>query len=167
MSMTIHSSIKARILEAQNEASKDVNTLAKMLRRLDNQFERKDNDELYFGERIWVPAYGSLRTLITDEAHATNSDSDLNEAKIFDLPALEDSSPLALLSNPSISAIHFPIIGSKILAVGSISDLTRIANVAIRLRLTCASLLNDLVQKPTLYCAFIIATWPLIESELD
>ncbi|GJU81569.1 hypothetical protein Tco_1283934 [Tanacetum coccineum] len=67
-----------------------------------------------------------------------------------DVPALEDSSPLsAHQSLPS----NQPIIGAKILAVGSISDLTRIANVAICLRLTCASLLNDLVQKPTTICA--------------
>ncbi|GJX68855.1 hypothetical protein Tco_0304582 [Tanacetum coccineum] len=45
MSMTIHSSIKARILEAQSEASKGVNTL--------------------------VPVYGNLRTLIMNEAYAT------------------------------------------------------------------------------------------------
>ncbi|GKC48462.1 putative reverse transcriptase domain-containing protein [Tanacetum coccineum] len=69
LSMTIHSSIKARILETQNEASKDVNTLAEMLRGLDKQFERKEDDGLYFVERIWVPAYGNLKTLIMDEAY--------------------------------------------------------------------------------------------------
>ncbi|GKC39924.1 putative reverse transcriptase domain-containing protein [Tanacetum coccineum] len=41
MSMTNHCSIKARILEAQCEASKDVNTSTEMLRGLDKQFERK------------------------------------------------------------------------------------------------------------------------------
>ncbi|GJT00395.1 hypothetical protein Tco_0821564 [Tanacetum coccineum] len=71
MSMTIHSSIKAKILEAQREASKDVNTPAEMLRGLDKQFERKEDGGLYFVERIWVPAYGNLRTLIMNEAHAT------------------------------------------------------------------------------------------------
>nr|GEX76994.1 putative reverse transcriptase domain-containing protein [Tanacetum cinerariifolium] len=35
MSMTIHSSIKARILEAQSHASKSINTLAEMLKGLD------------------------------------------------------------------------------------------------------------------------------------
>ncbi|GKC43368.1 putative reverse transcriptase domain-containing protein [Tanacetum coccineum] len=71
MSMTIHSSIKAKILEAQSEAFKDVNTPAEMLRGLDKQFERKEDGGLYFVERIWVPAYGNLRTLIMNEAHAT------------------------------------------------------------------------------------------------
>ncbi|GJX02252.1 putative reverse transcriptase domain-containing protein [Tanacetum coccineum] len=71
ISMTIHSSIKARILEAQSEASKDVNTPAEMLRGLDKQFERKEDGKLYFVKRTWVPAFGNLRILIMDEAHAT------------------------------------------------------------------------------------------------
>ncbi|GJR98693.1 putative reverse transcriptase domain-containing protein [Tanacetum coccineum] len=50
MSMIIHSSIKARILEAQREASKGVNTLAEMLRGLDKKFERKEDNGLYFVE---------------------------------------------------------------------------------------------------------------------
>ncbi|GKC62128.1 putative reverse transcriptase domain-containing protein [Tanacetum coccineum] len=73
MSMTTHSSIKAKILEAQSEASKDVNTPAEVLRGLDKQFERKEDGGLYFVERIWVPAYGNLRTLIMNEAHATKN----------------------------------------------------------------------------------------------
>ncbi|GJS94392.1 putative reverse transcriptase domain-containing protein [Tanacetum coccineum] len=71
VSMTIHSSIKARILEAQSEASKNVNTPAKMLKGLDKQLKRKEDGGLYLAERIWVPVYGNLRTLIMNEAHAT------------------------------------------------------------------------------------------------
>ncbi|GKB70321.1 putative reverse transcriptase domain-containing protein [Tanacetum coccineum] len=71
MSMTIHSSIKARILEAQSEASKDINTPTLMLRRLEKQFERNEDGGLYFVQQIWVPTYGSLRTLVMDEAHTT------------------------------------------------------------------------------------------------
>ncbi|GJX15870.1 putative reverse transcriptase domain-containing protein [Tanacetum coccineum] len=71
ISMTIYSSIKARILEAQSEASKGVNTLAEMLKGLDTQFERKEDGGLYLAEQIWVPLYGNLRTLIMNEAHAT------------------------------------------------------------------------------------------------
>nr|GEU59531.1 putative reverse transcriptase domain-containing protein [Tanacetum cinerariifolium] len=41
MSMIIHSSIKARILEAQSEAYKGLNTPAEMLKGLDKQFKRK------------------------------------------------------------------------------------------------------------------------------
>ncbi|GJT02038.1 putative reverse transcriptase domain-containing protein [Tanacetum coccineum] len=63
--------IQARILEAQSEASEGVNTLAEMLKGLDKQFERKEDGGLYLVERIWVPVYGNLRTLIMNEAHAT------------------------------------------------------------------------------------------------
>ncbi|GJW44837.1 hypothetical protein Tco_0073636 [Tanacetum coccineum] len=72
MSITIHSNIKARILEAQSEASKGANTLAEMLKGLDKQFERKEDSGLYLAERIWVPIYGNLRTLIMNEANATS-----------------------------------------------------------------------------------------------
>nr|GEX12980.1 putative reverse transcriptase domain-containing protein [Tanacetum cinerariifolium] len=69
--MTIHSSIKAEILEAQSEASKNTRTPTEMLKGLDKQLERKEDGRLYLAERIWVPVYGNLRTLITNEAHAT------------------------------------------------------------------------------------------------
>nr|GFB70402.1 putative reverse transcriptase domain-containing protein [Tanacetum cinerariifolium] len=71
MSMTIHSSIKAKILEAQSEASKNTNTPTEMLKGLDKQLERKEDGGLYLAERIWMPVYGNLRTLIMNEAHAT------------------------------------------------------------------------------------------------
>nr|GEZ61015.1 putative reverse transcriptase domain-containing protein [Tanacetum cinerariifolium] len=55
MSMTIHSSIKAMILKAHSEASKDINTPEEMTRRLDKQFERKDDgrlvDKMYYDLR--------------------------------------------------------------------------------------------------------------------
>nr|GEX34980.1 putative reverse transcriptase domain-containing protein [Tanacetum cinerariifolium] len=71
MSMKIHSSIKAKILEAQSEASKNTNTSTEMLKGLDKQLERKEDGGLYLAERIWVPVYGILRTLIMKEAQAT------------------------------------------------------------------------------------------------
>nr|GFA34677.1 hypothetical protein [Tanacetum cinerariifolium] len=42
-----------------------------MLKGLDKQPERKEDGRLYLVERIWVPVYGNLRTLIMNEAHAT------------------------------------------------------------------------------------------------
>ncbi|GKE77431.1 putative reverse transcriptase domain-containing protein, partial [Tanacetum coccineum] len=68
MSMTIHSRIKARILEAQRKPCKGVNTLVEMLKGLDKQFERKEDGGLYLAERIWVPIYDNLRTLIMNES---------------------------------------------------------------------------------------------------
>ncbi|GJW57258.1 retrotransposon protein, putative, ty3-gypsy subclass [Tanacetum coccineum] len=65
----IQSSIKYKILAAQNEASEAVNALVEMLRRLDDQIERRSDGELYYLDRIWVPLTGDMRTLIMDEAH--------------------------------------------------------------------------------------------------
>ncbi|GJW65834.1 putative reverse transcriptase domain-containing protein [Tanacetum coccineum] len=69
MSMKIHSSLKARILVAQSEASKGTNSSAEMLKGLDKQFKMKEDGGLYVAKRIWVPVYGNLRTLIMKEAH--------------------------------------------------------------------------------------------------
>nr|GEV00053.1 putative reverse transcriptase domain-containing protein [Tanacetum cinerariifolium] len=52
MSMTIHSSIKARILEAQSEASKCINTPAEMLKGLDKQYSAHPGaDKMYYDLR--------------------------------------------------------------------------------------------------------------------
>nr|GEZ03270.1 putative reverse transcriptase domain-containing protein [Tanacetum cinerariifolium] len=72
MSMKIHSSIKVKIMEAQSKASKFINTPAERLRGFEKQLEGKEDNRLYFIERIRVPAYGSLRTLIINEAHTKN-----------------------------------------------------------------------------------------------
>ncbi|GKA06167.1 putative reverse transcriptase domain-containing protein [Tanacetum coccineum] len=69
MNMTIQSSIKDKILEAQNEASEAVNAPAEMLRGLDDQMKRRSNGALYNLNRIWVPLMGEVRTLIMDEAY--------------------------------------------------------------------------------------------------
>ncbi|GKA30143.1 putative reverse transcriptase domain-containing protein [Tanacetum coccineum] len=96
MSMTIHSSIKAKILEAQSEAFKDVNPPAEMLRRLDKHFERKEDGGLYFIKRIWMPAYGNLRTLIMNKAHTTNTCLTCFKVKA------EHQKPSRLLEQPEI-----------------------------------------------------------------
>ncbi|GJZ29615.1 putative reverse transcriptase domain-containing protein [Tanacetum coccineum] len=83
MSMTIHSSIKARKLEAQSEASKGINTPAEMLKGLDKQFKIKEDGRLYLAKRIWVLVYGSLRTLIMNEAHATRYSVDPGVNKMY------------------------------------------------------------------------------------
>nr|GFA01555.1 hypothetical protein [Tanacetum cinerariifolium] len=41
-----------------------------MFKGLDKQFERKEDGGLYLAERIWVPVYGNLKTLIRNEAYA-------------------------------------------------------------------------------------------------
>nr|GEY39250.1 putative reverse transcriptase domain-containing protein [Tanacetum cinerariifolium] len=71
ISMTIYSGLKKKILEAQSEAFKDLNGPAEMLKRLDAQFERKDDDGLYFMDRIWIPFVGDVRTLIMHEVYTS------------------------------------------------------------------------------------------------
>ncbi|GJU63418.1 putative reverse transcriptase domain-containing protein [Tanacetum coccineum] len=66
MSMTIQSSIKDKILAAQNEASDESAGLQK---RLDKLIECRSDGALYYLDRIWVPLKGDVRTLIMDEAH--------------------------------------------------------------------------------------------------
>ncbi|GKB56728.1 putative reverse transcriptase domain-containing protein [Tanacetum coccineum] len=61
MNMTIQSSIKDKILAAQNEASEVANALAEMLRGLEDQMERRSDGALYCLDRIWVPLTGEPR----------------------------------------------------------------------------------------------------------
>ncbi|GJR73801.1 putative reverse transcriptase domain-containing protein [Tanacetum coccineum] len=55
----------------QSEAFKQDNVLAERLHGLDQQMERKEDESLYFMDRIWVPLVGGVRTIIMDEAHKT------------------------------------------------------------------------------------------------
>nr|GEZ09672.1 retrotransposon protein, putative, Ty3-gypsy subclass [Tanacetum cinerariifolium] len=54
MAMTIQSRVKEMILAAQSEAFKQEHILAKRLHGLDQHMERKEGDNLYFMDRIWV-----------------------------------------------------------------------------------------------------------------
>nr|GEX04680.1 reverse transcriptase domain-containing protein [Tanacetum cinerariifolium] len=69
--LTAMSSVKDKILVAQKKVSKENNMPAEMLRSLDQHREKKEDDGLYFMDRVWVPLVGNVRTLIMDEAHAT------------------------------------------------------------------------------------------------
>ncbi|GJR62518.1 putative reverse transcriptase domain-containing protein [Tanacetum coccineum] len=57
------------ILASQSEASKEENMPAERLHGLDQQMERKEDESLYFIDRIWVSLVGGVRTIIMDEAH--------------------------------------------------------------------------------------------------
>ncbi|GJR51356.1 putative reverse transcriptase domain-containing protein [Tanacetum coccineum] len=61
MSITIHSGLKTKILEAQSEASKDLKAPTEWLRGLERHFEQRDNGEIYFFDRIWIPSFGGVR----------------------------------------------------------------------------------------------------------
>ncbi|GJX66477.1 putative reverse transcriptase domain-containing protein [Tanacetum coccineum] len=71
MSMTIQSGLKANILGAQGEASKDLKAPTEWLRGLEIHFERRDDGGIYFFNWIWIPSVGGVRKLIMDEAHTT------------------------------------------------------------------------------------------------
>ncbi|GJV24263.1 putative reverse transcriptase domain-containing protein [Tanacetum coccineum] len=71
MSITIHSGLKTKILEAQSEASKDLKAPTEWLRGLETHFEQRDDGEIYFFDRIWIPSVGGIRKLIMDEAHTS------------------------------------------------------------------------------------------------
>ncbi|GJT22588.1 putative reverse transcriptase domain-containing protein [Tanacetum coccineum] len=71
MAMIIQSGVKRMILAAQSEAFKQENTPVERLHGLDQQMERKEDESLYFMDRIWVLLVGGVRTMIMDEAHKT------------------------------------------------------------------------------------------------
>ncbi|GJR71818.1 putative reverse transcriptase domain-containing protein [Tanacetum coccineum] len=71
MSITIHFGLKTKILEAQSEASKDLKAPTEWLRGLETHFEQRDDGEIYFFDRIWIPSVGGVRKLIMDEAHTS------------------------------------------------------------------------------------------------
>ncbi|GJU67897.1 reverse transcriptase domain-containing protein [Tanacetum coccineum] len=71
MSITIHSGLKTKILEAQGEASKDLKAPAEWLRGLETHFEQRDDGGIYFFDRIWILSVGGVRKLIMDEAHTS------------------------------------------------------------------------------------------------
>ncbi|GJZ35891.1 putative reverse transcriptase domain-containing protein [Tanacetum coccineum] len=58
MSITIHSRLMTKILEAQSEASKDLKAPSEWLRGLERHFEQRDDGEIYFFDRIWIPSVG-------------------------------------------------------------------------------------------------------------
>ncbi|GKA79190.1 hypothetical protein Tco_0785786 [Tanacetum coccineum] len=64
--MTIQPGVRGMILAAQSEAFKQENVLAERLHGLDQQRERKEDESLYFMDRIWVPLVGGVRTIIMD-----------------------------------------------------------------------------------------------------
>nr|GEW64459.1 putative reverse transcriptase domain-containing protein [Tanacetum cinerariifolium] len=73
MAMTIQSGVRGMILAAQSEAFKQENVHAERLHGLDQQIEKKEDESLYFMNRIWVLLVGGVRMIIMDEAHKTRS----------------------------------------------------------------------------------------------
>ncbi|GKD45640.1 putative reverse transcriptase domain-containing protein, partial [Tanacetum coccineum] len=55
----------------QGEVFKEENVSAERLHGLDQHMERKEDESLYFMDRIWVPLVGGVRTIIMYKAHKT------------------------------------------------------------------------------------------------
>ncbi|GKB96200.1 putative reverse transcriptase domain-containing protein [Tanacetum coccineum] len=60
MAMTIQSGVRGMVLAAQGEAFKQQNVLAERLHDLDQQMERREEESLYFIDRIWVLLVGDM-----------------------------------------------------------------------------------------------------------
>ncbi|GJU68344.1 putative reverse transcriptase domain-containing protein [Tanacetum coccineum] len=54
-----------------SEASKDLKAPTEWLRGLERHFKQRDDGEIYFFDRIWIPSVGGVRKLIMDEAHTS------------------------------------------------------------------------------------------------
>ncbi|GJW80516.1 hypothetical protein Tco_0144491 [Tanacetum coccineum] len=76
-----------------------------------------------------------------------------------EMPAREDSSPLALLSNPSISAIHFPIIGGAIVSRWIKCGHSRIAKLSFLDVTACACFVRESSVNTHSSCASSHPTW--------
>ncbi|GJS24943.1 putative reverse transcriptase domain-containing protein [Tanacetum coccineum] len=70
MAMTIQSRVKEMILATQSEAFKQENVLAERLHGLDQQMERKEDESLYFMDRIWR----ALETRLESAAYHPQTD---------------------------------------------------------------------------------------------
>lgn len=68
--ISVQTSLKAQIIQAQQEAFAEDRLKNESLFGLARQLEPKDDGVLYFLDRIWVPV--GLRKLILDEAHKSN-----------------------------------------------------------------------------------------------
>ncbi|GJX05300.1 ty3-gypsy retrotransposon protein [Tanacetum coccineum] len=62
--------VRGMILTAQSEAFKQENVLTERLHGLEQQMERKGDENLYFMDRIWVLLVGN----VMDEAHASSKE---------------------------------------------------------------------------------------------
>ncbi|GJU30248.1 putative reverse transcriptase domain-containing protein [Tanacetum coccineum] len=70
-----------KILAAQKEASDES---AGLQGGLDEMFKHRNDEALYYLDRIWVPLKGDVRTLIIDEAHKSGMKRDIAVYVIMD-----------------------------------------------------------------------------------
>ncbi|KAI3725499.1 hypothetical protein L1987_65289 [Smallanthus sonchifolius] len=69
LGMIIQTSLKAQILEAQKEALERNNLKDELLCGAERKFEQKNDELIYYLDRLWIPDSHNLRQLIFNEAH--------------------------------------------------------------------------------------------------
>ncbi|GJT91774.1 hypothetical protein Tco_1080619 [Tanacetum coccineum] len=72
---------------------KDLKAPTEWLRGLETHFEQRDDGEIFFFDRIWIPSVGGVRKLIMDEAHTSRYSVHPGADMIWDthLPLIEFS----------------------------------------------------------------------------
>nr|GEU97107.1 hypothetical protein [Tanacetum cinerariifolium] len=108
MDMTIQFGVKQMILVAQSEAFKPNNVLVERLHGLDQHMERKEDESLYFMDRIWVP-------LVEDKALGTRLDLSITYHPQTDgqsertIQTLEDMLRACVIDFGGILDVHLPL----------------------------------------------------------
>ncbi|KAD4180551.1 hypothetical protein E3N88_29142 [Mikania micrantha] len=71
MGMTVQTSLRDKIIQAQQESVDRGNLKKELDCGAEKQFETKPDGVIYYQNRIWIPAVAELRKFIFDEAHKT------------------------------------------------------------------------------------------------
>ncbi|KAD6118973.1 hypothetical protein E3N88_10244 [Mikania micrantha] len=71
MGMTVQTSLRDMIVQAQQESMKRGNLKKKLDCGAERQFETKPDGVIYYQDRVWIPTVDELRKLIFDESHKT------------------------------------------------------------------------------------------------
>ncbi|KAD2805532.1 hypothetical protein E3N88_38909 [Mikania micrantha] len=71
MGMTVQTSLRDQILQAQQEEVERNNLRNELDCGVEKQFETRPDGVIYFQDRVWIPAVDELRKLILEKAHKT------------------------------------------------------------------------------------------------
>nr|GEV15240.1 reverse transcriptase [Tanacetum cinerariifolium] len=112
MAMTIQSGVKEMILAGQSDTFKQENVLAERLHGLDQQMERKEDESLYFMDRIWVPLVGVVRMIILNKAHKSRKCrspvlwAEIREGSLIGPELVLETTDKAVLTKEKLKAVR-------------------------------------------------------------